>query len=132
MPPTNPPGQAKQSTCNEILPLPPPMKPSKNFVIVLITAPDLKIARTLAKAALTSKLIACANILPKVESHYWWQGKIESGNEVLLVLKTRKNLLNPLEKLILARHPYDTPEFLVLPIIAGNQSYLDWIKASIV
>jgi periplasmic divalent cation tolerance protein len=106
------------------------MKAVTKFAIVLITAPDLKTARALAKAALQAKLIACANLVPKVESHYWWQGKIESGAEVLLLLKTQKPKLAALEKLILARHPYDTPEFLVLPLSAGNRRYLDWLTAS--
>jgi periplasmic divalent cation tolerance protein len=108
------------------------MKTTEKYAIVLVTAPDLKTARKLAKAALQAKLIACANIIPKIESHYWWQGKVESSSEVLLVLKTRKSLLKSLEKLVLARHPYDTPEFLVLPIQAGNRQYLAWLTASIV
>jgi periplasmic divalent cation tolerance protein len=106
------------------------MKPASKFAIVLVTAPDLKTARTLAKAALQARLIACANLVPKVESHYWWQGKIESGAEVLLVLKTQKSRLAALEKLVLAQHPYDTPEFLVLPVSAGNEKYLDWLADS--
>jgi len=106
------------------------MKSAANFAIVLVTAPDLKTARTLAKAALKSKLIACANLIPRIESHYWWQGKIESGAEVLLVLKTTKSKLAALEKLILARHPYDTPEFLVLPLSVGSKKYLDWLESS--
>jgi periplasmic divalent cation tolerance protein len=97
------------------------------FAIVLVTAPDLKTARALAKAALQARLIACANLVPKIESHYWWQGKIESSAEVLLVLKTQKSKLAALEKMILAQHPYDTPEFLVLPLSAGSQKYLDWL-----
>jgi periplasmic divalent cation tolerance protein len=105
------------------------MKPATKFAIVLVTAPDLKTARALAKAALRAKLIACANLIPKIESHYWWQGKIESGAEVLLVLKTQKSKLAALEKLIVAGHPYDTPEFLVLAVSAGNQKYLGWIAA---
>lgn len=103
------------------------MKSAKSFAVVLVTAPDLKAARALAKAALQARLIACANLVPKIESHYWWQGKIESGNEILLVLKTRKSRLAALEKLILAKHPYDTPEFLVLPLSAGNKKYLGWM-----
>ena len=103
------------------------MKSAAKFSIVLVTAPDLKTARALVKAALSARLIACANLIPKIESHYWWQGKIESGAEVLLVLKTQKSKLAALEKLILARHPYDTPEFLVLPLSAGNKKYLDWL-----
>ena len=103
------------------------MKSATKFAVVLVTAPDLKTARMLAKAALSARLIACANLVPKIESHYWWQGKIESGAEVLLTLKTTKSKLAALEKLVLAKHPYDTLEFLVLPLSAGSQRYLDWL-----
>ena len=103
------------------------MKPATKFAIVLVTAPDLKTARALAKSALTARLIACANLVPKIESHYRWQGKIESGAEVLLILKTQKSKLAALEKLVLAKHPYDTPEFLALPVSAGNKKFLDWL-----
>jgi len=105
------------------------MKPATKFTLVLVTAPDLKIARALAKAALQAKLIACANLVPKIESHYWWQEKIESSAEVLLILKTQKSRLAALEKLVLAQHPYDTPEFLVLPLVAGSKKYLAWLAA---
>jgi len=106
------------------------MKSDAQFRIVLVTAPDLKTARALARTALSAKLIACANLVPKIESHYRWRGKIESGAEVLLVLKTQKSKLAALEKLVLAKHPYDTPEFLVLPLGAGSEKYLDWLAAS--
>jgi periplasmic divalent cation tolerance protein len=102
------------------------MKSANSFAIVLVTAPDLKTARALAKNALATKLIACANLIPKIESHYRWQGKIEFGSEVLMILKTQKSKLAALEKLILANHPYGTPEFLVSPLSAGNKKYLDW------
>ena len=103
------------------------MKPAAQFALVLVTAPDLKTARALAKAALSAKLIACANLVPKIESHYRWQGKIAAGAEILLILKTTKSKLAALEKLILSKHPYDTPEFLVLPLRAGSRKYLDWL-----
>jgi periplasmic divalent cation tolerance protein len=106
------------------------MKPAAKFSIVLVTAPDLKMARALAKAALKAKVIACANLVPKIESHYWWQGKIESSAEVLLIFKATKSKLAALEKLILSKHPYDTPEFLVLPLSAGNKKYLDWLATN--
>lgn len=107
------------------------MKPTSNYALVLVTAPDVKTARKLARAALGARLIACANLIPKIESHYRWQGKIESGAEVLLVLKTTTARLGALEKLIMATHPYDTPEFLVLPISHGNKRYLDWVDHSV-
>jgi periplasmic divalent cation tolerance protein len=104
---------------------------SQKFFIILITAPDLKVARQLAKAALQKKLIACANIVPKIESHYWWQGKIESGPEVLMLMKTTRKHLTTLEKLIIEKHPYDTAEFIVLPLEGGNERYLKWISGSV-
>jgi periplasmic divalent cation tolerance protein len=107
------------------------MSPAKSYSIVLVTAPDLKTARRLAKAALTRRVIACANLIPKLESHYWWQGKIENGDEVLMLLKTTASKLGALEKLIVAEHPYDTPEFIVIPIGQGGKRYLDWITESV-
>ncbi len=95
-----------------------------------VTAPDLKTARVLAKVALRARLVACANLVPRIESHYWWKNKIESSAEVLIVFKTKRSRLPALEKLILARHPYDTPEFLVLPLRAANQRYLAWLNAN--
>ncbi|HEY3763042.1 MAG TPA: divalent-cation tolerance protein CutA [Verrucomicrobiae bacterium] len=107
------------------------MKSAASFALVLVTAPDMKTARALAKAALDARLIACANLVPKIESHYRWQGKIESIPEVLMVLKTAKSRLKALEKLISTKHPYDTPEFLALPLKAGSRKYLGWLADSI-
>jgi periplasmic divalent cation tolerance protein len=106
------------------------MKSALRFAIVLVTAPDLRTARALARAALQGRLIACANLVPKIESHYWWRGKMESSPEVLLIFKTQKSKLPALEKLILAQHPYDTPEFLVLPLNMGSGRYLEWLNRS--
>ena len=101
------------------------------FAIVLVTAPDVKVARKLAKACLEARSAACVNIVPRLESHYWWQGKVECGNELLLVIKTTAARLSALEKCVLANHPYDTPEFVVLPISSGNRRYLEWIAESV-
>ena len=107
------------------------MKSTSGICIVLVTAPDLKVARKLAKAALETRLIACANLIPKLESHYWWGGKIESGVEVLMLLKTTTRRLQALEKVIVANHPYDTPEFIVLPVRRGNKRYLAWLENAV-
>ena len=104
------------------------MKTTAQFRIVLVTAPDLKTARRLARAALRERLAACANLIPGLESHYWWGGKIESSREVLLLFKTRAGRLLELEKLILTEHPYDTPEFVVLELTAGTRRYLAWLE----
>ena len=107
------------------------MQTANKFALVLVTAPDLKTARSLAKAALQARLAACVNLVPKIESHYWWQGKLERGNEVLMVLKTSEARLAALEKCVLANHPYDTPEFLVMRLSKGTKRYLNWLGESV-
>ena len=107
------------------------MKSTRSARIVLVTTPDLKTARQLARAALEARLIACVNLVRGIESHYWWQGKMDSGREVLLVMKTVTRRTRALEKLVLSLHPYDTPEFVVVPICAGADRYLDWLESSV-
>ena len=104
------------------------MKTSAQFRIVLVTAPDLKTARQLARAALRQRLAACANLIPGLESHYWWGGKLESNREVLILFKTRASRLRKLERLILAEHPYDTPEFVAFRLTVGTERYLAWLE----
>ena len=107
------------------------MKAARKFSLVLVTAPDLKTARRLARAALESRLVACANLVPRIESHYWWQGKIESAGEVLMILKTSGRHLSALKKLIVSNHPYDTPEFAVLNVDRANKRYLQWLTNAV-
>lgn len=106
------------------------MQARGSYKLVLVTAPNSKTARALAHAALKSRLVACANLVPGIESQYWWRGRIERSREVLLLLKTVPQELSSLEDLILAAHPYDTPEFIVLNIEGGNRRYLAWLKGS--
>ena len=107
------------------------MKSAGQFHIVLVTAPSRKIARRLAKSALQARVAACANVISGVESHYWWKGRVESSAEILVIFKTIKKHLRQLEKLVLVNHPYDTPEFVVLPLAGGNGRYLDWLARSV-
>ncbi len=99
--------------------------------IILVTAPDISVARELAAGILENRLAACANLVPGVESHYWWEGKRCAEPEVLLVLKTTGEQLAALEAFVLAEHPYDTPEFVALKIEAGSARYLDWISGNV-
>ncbi len=101
------------------------------YRLILITAPDLETARKLARAALENRLVACANLVPAIESHYWWHGRIESGTEVLLLLKTTEERISALQHLVLEQHPYDTAAFVVLPLEAGSPRYLAWITDSV-
>ena len=99
-----------------------------NFNLILVTAPNIKLARKLAKGALEQKLAACANIIPAIESQYWWKEKLENEKEVLILFKTIKENITELEQTICNLHTYDTPEFVAVPIAYGNQKYLNWIS----
>jgi len=105
------------------------MKPT--CCLALVTAPDREVALRLAQAALGGKLVACANLVPGIESHYWWQGVLETSQEVLIIFKTMRSRLEELENLIIEHHPYETPEFIVVPLEAGNANYLQWIADSV-
>ena len=107
------------------------MKRATGETLVFVTAPDLDVARRLARLALEARLVACANLLPQVASHYWWQGRLESAAEVLLLFKTTRARLKSLEELVLANHPYDTAEFVTVPLAGGSGRYLDWIRHSV-
>jgi periplasmic divalent cation tolerance protein len=107
------------------------MASARKFALALVTAPDLKTARRLARLALEARLAACVNLVGGLESHYWWQGKLERGQEVLLILKTSRRRLAPLERLILANHPYDTAEFIACPLDHGAPRYLAWLHSSL-
>ena len=103
----------------------------RRFRIALVTAPDLKTARKLARLALERRLAACANLVPGVESHYWWNEKMERSTEVLILFKTLQSRLRELEKLVVSEHPYDTPEFVLLAVSGGNDRYLRWWEKSL-
>ena len=105
------------------------MTQANNFVATFVTAPNMVTARKLASLALNSKLVACANLVPKIESHYWWEGKLESSSEVLIIFKTTHDQLDLLEKLVLANHPYNTPEIICFKMEQGNEKYLEWIQS---
>ena len=100
-------------------------------MIALVTAPDMDTARGLAQAALSARLAACVNLVRGVESHYWWEGKLDCSSEVLMIFKTVRAKTSDLEKLIIAEHPYDTPEFVLLDVDGGNERYLNWWLASL-
>lgn len=102
-------------------------KHTSKAVVVLVSAPTIDVARRLVQVALKNKLIACANLIPRIESHYWWQGKIESSREILIVIKSQRTRLKQLEALISENHPYDTPEFICLSIEWGSHRYLSWL-----
>jgi len=99
--------------------------------MIFVTVSDIAVARKLATGILRNRLAACVNLVPGVESHYWWEGELCQEAEVLMVLKTTGEKLAALEAFVLAEHPYDTPEFVALKIEAGSARYLDWLTACV-
>ena len=96
-------------------------------IIIFITASDHNEANKMAEHLLDRRKIACANVIPKVNSLFWWQGKIESEEESLLVIKTKASVLSEIIDLVKEVHSYEVPEIIALPIIGGNEEYLRWI-----
>ena len=101
------------------------MKENAN-VVVLITSTDEE-AHKIADALLIQKKAACVNVVPGVSSFFWWQDKLDSAQESLLIVKTKASLLNEIVTLVKEVHSYDVPEIIALPIVGGNQDYLEWI-----
>ncbi len=101
------------------------------YRIVLVTCESLAEARKVGRSVVEKKLAACANIVAGVESIYRWKGKVERAREVLLIMKTTAARLRQLEKEMRRLHSYDVPEFVVVPIVAGSQEYLEWVGKSV-
>lgn len=106
------------------------MKATRSHVMVLVTAPDRRTARRLAGAALDARACACAQLLGGVESHYVWQGRRERSAEILVVFKTTRAHLEDLERAVRSVHPYEVPQFVVVPIVGGGADYLAWVTGS--
>jgi periplasmic divalent cation tolerance protein len=98
-----------------------------NAAVVFITVGSQEEGRRVATALLEGRKAACVNIVPKVESHFWWQGKLDTDQELLLIVKTKASLVDELISLVKSVHSYDVPEVIALPVIGGNQDYLDWL-----
>lgn len=99
----------------------------KKFVVVFITAKDTEEAQKIAKALIKRRQAACVNIVPRVNSHFWWKDKLKNADESLLIVKTREALLPEVIKSVKKIHSYSIPEILALPIIGGSRDYLEWI-----
>lgn len=96
--------------------------------IILTTAGSPEEARKIAHALVERRLAACVNIVPQVESVYRWQGKLETAQEWLLLIKTQDDLFERVRSAVKELHSYDLPECVMLEVSAGSQEYLSWIE----
>ena len=103
------------------------MNGNAELVVLFITTATAEEAQRISKVLLEQRKAACVNIVPRVSSLFWWQDKLDSAQENLLIVKTKTSLLNELVRLVKEIHSYDVPEIIALPIVGGNQDYLEWI-----
>jgi periplasmic divalent cation tolerance protein len=101
-----------------------------SFAIVLTTLPAGHDAEQLARTLVEERLVACANVLAPMQSIYRWQGRIEQDEERQVVMKTVTGRVPALRARLRELHPYDVPEFLVVPVLDGSEAYLDWVRDS--
>lgn len=100
------------------------------YVVALTTCP-MKISEELARTLVEKRACACVNIIPKVTSIYHWKNEIVEDNESILIMKTEAKYVEKLWESLKQEHPYDVPEYVVLPIEWGSQDYLAWITENV-
>ena len=102
-----------------------------NFGIVLVTCSSADEGEKMARGLVVDRLAACVNMVKNVDSLFWWEGKVDHAQEVLLVIKTQKSRFSALESYVKAHHSYQVPEMIFLPIATGHGPYLNWIRDSL-
>ncbi|MGM9997788.1 MAG: divalent-cation tolerance protein CutA [Candidatus Bruticola sp.] len=103
---------------------------SSSYYVVLVTVSSASEAKSIARRVLENRLAACVNLVPKISSIYWWEGKIEECRETLMLMKTREDKLTDLIDTIKQLHSYDIPEIVSLPLGVSSEDYLRWIDVS--
>jgi periplasmic divalent cation tolerance protein len=98
-----------------------------SHLVVLTTLSDAGQARSLVRRLVERRLVACGSIVDRVDSIYWWEGKLEEAGEALVLLKTRRDRWTALREAVQELHPYAVPELLALPVQAGLEPYLAWL-----
>jgi len=102
----------------------------RKYILLLVTTPNRQEAERIAQQLLEAKLIACANIIDSVSSIFRWSEKIEKAEECLVLIKSRRELFEEIAETIKELHSYEVPEIIALPIIAGSDDYLKWLRES--
>lgn len=101
------------------------------YIVIFITAGNKQEAQKIAQALIKLHLAACVNIIAKVNSVFFWKSKVDQAKEVLLMVKSKKNKLPKIIKLVKSLHSYQVPEIIALPVIGGDKPYLRWMDASV-
>lgn len=96
-------------------------------VVVLVTASSEEEARKIANLLLEHRKAACVNLVAGVQSRFWWEDRLDSAKESLLIIKTRAALVPEITDIVKKAHSYTVPEIVAMPIVGGNKDYLDWV-----
>ena len=102
-----------------------------DYIVVLVTANTTGEAQQISRLLLEQRQAACVNIIPEVDSRFWWEGKLDSAQESLLIIKTKASRLPVIINLVKRVHSNTVPEIIALPVVGGNQDYLDWIDKEV-
>jgi periplasmic divalent cation tolerance protein len=103
----------------------------KDLVLVLISSATEAEAERLRDVLLDGRQAACVNIIPGVNSAYWWKGRVEAAEECLVIAKTKASQLHKIVETVKHHHGYSVPEIIATPIVGGNPDYLAWIDAEV-
>jgi len=101
------------------------------YLIVLVTASGVDEAQRIANALLERRLAACVNIIPGVRSLFWWEGRVDEAEEVLMLIKSRIDLLEGLMETVKKLHSYQVPEIVAITIHGGSKDYLKWLDSTL-
>lgn len=99
-------------------------------IVIYVTAPDEELAGSIALRLVEAKLAACVNVVSPIRSVYRWEKKVCDDREVLLIVKTKAQLFQKVERMVKRLHRYETPEVIALPIMSGSRAYMKWLRAS--
>jgi periplasmic divalent cation tolerance protein len=104
---------------------------TSNYIVVFCTVPDEYVAEKIANKVVQKKLAACCNIIPGLRSIYIWKNEIQDDKEMLLIIKTKKDIFTKLQKAITEIHPYSIPEIISISIENGSKNYLNWVEQNV-
>jgi periplasmic divalent cation tolerance protein len=103
------------------------MTTTNSLRILTVSVPSQEVGRAISNALLNSRLVACSQLTGAIESSYWWDGKIETSSEFLLICKTAITDVNPIEEAVRTHHPYETPQIVFTAISEASSSYARWL-----
>ena len=103
----------------------------ENYIEVFTTTEKKEDAEKIAKVLVEKRLAGCVQIVGPISSTYWWKNNIETESEWLCLIKSKKNAFKELETSIKQVHPYETPQIIALPVVAGSKEYLKWLDEEI-